>query len=93
MGVADWSTPQEGLAPQLLEPSCDIPDPFGYAPGLRIIPYRKDFRGFARDLGAAVVGFARGDFTARGARACARSAGRSPADPRFRSTQRWKSGA
>jgi len=60
MGVADRRTPQEGLASQLGEPSCDIPDPFSHAPGLRIVPYRRDFPGFPCDSGAAVAGFAHG---------------------------------
>ena len=35
MGVPGRRTPHEGLASQLGEPSCDIPDPFYYPPGLR----------------------------------------------------------
>ena len=60
MAVADRRTPDEGIASQLGEPSCDIPDLFGYTPRLRVVPYRKDFPDFPCDSGVAVTGFARG---------------------------------
>ncbi len=60
MGVANRPTPEEGFAPQLGEPSCDIPNAFGYPPGTPNPPIREDFRGFARDLFTAAVRFPRG---------------------------------